>query len=151
MTLTLKGATKRKATDVEQQAIDMATYGGLTPVDLKQCQGLSRQPLPPFTMGGDIQGKWQRCDRRPSALAIEAKPGAQGLRGAQSLCRSCAKHCQEKHPEALYAPSAPFKAAFLLGGHKAVRDMIYAYRPGTPVRSKRGSSLHARRGKASKP
>lgn len=119
---------KRRADYEEQLAIaKAAVYGGLHPVDLRRCQA-ERRVGDPWRIGDPI--RWERCDRVPSKVAIEPElDKLTKTRGAMALCRSCATKCAEQRPEALIAEAAPFKAAFLLGGHKAVRDMVYAYRP----------------------
>lgn len=64
----------------------------LTPPDRKRCQAL----VPgngPFTMGGKIgdprDGYRVRCENKPVVIAVERKPGPDGLRGSMSLCAEC--------------------------------------------------------------
>ncbi len=113
---------------VEQIAVAKATvYAGLDPVDLKRCMGESKQPHQPFRIGFP-EPRWERCDRIPVMVAIEARPDKlTKTRGAMSLCRRCSVECQKRRPEEFYIPAAPFKAAFKLGGHQAVRDMVYGH------------------------
>lgn len=116
---------KRKADYQEQLAIAKATiYKGLDPVDLRRCQAEAFKHEP-FRIGSPARK--ERCDRVPTTVAIEANKAADGTRGAMALCRSCAKECVRKYPDHFYEPAAAFKAAFALGGHQAVRDMIYGY------------------------
>jgi hypothetical protein len=109
-------------------------YHGLEPVDLKRCQADIKVAHNPWGVGCPPP-QWQRCDRVPSIVAVE--PDRIGLRGAMALCRSCAAECRRRNPTYGYAPAAPFKAAFKLGGHQAVRDMVYAHVADQPVRSTR--------------
>lgn len=123
-------AQKRRMTYVEGLAVAKATiYKGLDAVDLLRCQGETRTKLSPFTMGGQIQQPWVRCDRKPSMVAVEVKQDRlTRTRGAMALCRSCAKVCEERRKDVTMLPAAPFKAAYKLGGHQAVKDMVYAHR-----------------------
>ena len=66
----------------------------LTPPDESQCQAL----VPgegPFTTGGKIgnprNGYRIRCENKPTVIAIENKPGPDGLIGSMSLCDDCQK------------------------------------------------------------
>lgn len=98
-------------------------YFGLDPVDLRRCQGEFKLPQNPFRMC-DPPPRWVRCDRIPVMVAIEAK-SVRSLRGAMTLCRSCADMCMKAKPGEIYLPAAPFKTALRLGGHAAVRTMVY--------------------------
>lgn len=64
----------------------------MTPPDLNRCQA----DVPgngPFTIGGEIgdprNGYRVRCKNKPIVIAIEKRPGTDGLIGAMSLCESC--------------------------------------------------------------
>lgn len=99
-------------------------YGGLDPVDLRRCQGEFKIPQNPFRLG-DPPARWQRCDRVPTVVAIEGKfDPITKTRGAMSLCRSCQAKCREMRSDVVFRPAAPFKAAFRLGGHQAVYDLV---------------------------
>ncbi len=138
---------KRKASEAEQLAIAKATfYQGLDPVDTKRCMAESKESQAAFRLG-DPPKHWVRCDRKPSIVAIEPKQDRSKVRGAMSLCRSCAVQCEERHKDRdyIFVPAAPFKAAFAIGGHQAVRDMIYAYkRDPKPPRAPTGLRARSR-------
>lgn len=109
---------------IELAKAKVSIYGGLDPVDIKRCQGEFKNPQNPFKLG-DPPARWQRCDRVPVAIAIESKSDPlTKTRGAMSLCRSCEDLCRRERPGEIYIPAAPFKAAFRLGGHQAVFDMV---------------------------
>lgn len=115
---------RKVAYDVEIANAKVNVYCGLDPVDLKRCQGEFKNPQNPFKLG-DPPARWQRCDRVPVTVAVEAPhTPPEGIRGAMSLCRSCEDLCKKSQPEAIYMPAAPFKAVFRLGGHQAVFDMV---------------------------
>lgn len=128
---------KRRADWQEELALARAlVYEGEWPVDIRQCQHER-------WMEGSCLTKTLRCDRRPSWIAIQEKPmvlykssgypkgGRRQIvhRSAISLCRTCrATHAQQDHGHRwLYVPAAPFKAAYRLGGHKAIYDMVLGY------------------------
>lgn len=59
----------------------------LIPLDLAQCQTEIRS-YQPFIMGGPVR-QVTRCKKAPTWIATENEPGADGQRGAMSLCTSC--------------------------------------------------------------
>lgn len=59
----------------------------LIPPDKKQCQA---EKYEPFMMGGNLM---RRCNKKPSVITKEVKPGADGRRGSMSLCPACLKAC----------------------------------------------------------
>lgn len=115
---------RRVASEIELTRAKADIYGGLDPVDLRRCQAEYKIPQNPFRIG-DPPARWQRCDRPPVTVAVEAKPDPiTKTRCAMALCRSCGAECQKERPGEIYAEAAPFKAAFKLGGHQAVWDMV---------------------------
>lgn len=58
----------------------------LTPPDTRQCQ--AEKQVGAFVLGGRI-GERTRCTATPTVIAIEKKPGSDGLCGSMSLCASC--------------------------------------------------------------
>jgi hypothetical protein len=56
----------------------------LIPADRRRCQ--AEKPNGPFRMGGPA---FTRCGNRPTLIAKETKPGADGRCGSMSLCPSC--------------------------------------------------------------
>ncbi len=122
---------KRPADNAEQLAIAKATiYQGLEPVDLQRCQGESKENVNSQNAfrHGYAAPVWERCTKASALVVIEPTQDAQRLRGAMALCPTCAKICRVEHPDYLYRPVAPFRAALKLGGHQAVKDMIYGAR-----------------------
>lgn len=65
------------------------TKADLTPPDFKRCQA-ERRIYQPFVMGGKVN-RVERCESPPDFLAVEIKPGEDGLRGSMSLCLACSK------------------------------------------------------------
>lgn len=73
----------------------------LIPPDPKQCQA----EVPgngPFTMGGEIgdprNGYRVRCKNKPTWIATEKKPGADGFTGSMSLCEACKAAMEKQLP-----------------------------------------------------
>ncbi len=61
----------------------------LTPPDMKQCQAEIRPAHGPFVLGP--RPRFARCASAPVFLAVEIRPGADGMHGSMSLCLPCAK------------------------------------------------------------
>lgn len=61
----------------------------LTPPDFERCQCEIRPAHGPFVLGP--RPPYSRCERRPVWLAVETKPGEDGLHGSMTLCQSCAE------------------------------------------------------------
>ena len=59
----------------------------LTPPDTDRCQAevIRRNP---FVMGGPVRTV-KRCENKPTVIAREKHPGADGQIGAMSLCAEC--------------------------------------------------------------
>lgn len=70
--------------------------GKLEPVDYKRCQGERSNGFTAFSLGGEHQ--WIRCENKPIWLAIEKKPGKDGLIGKMSVCEPCAKILEKMKP-----------------------------------------------------
>lgn len=64
-------------------------YVPLVPVDRVRCQAEIVVRLGPFQLGGDPRGTRTRCSNAPVAIAAEAQPGSDGIRGRMSLCAGC--------------------------------------------------------------
>jgi hypothetical protein len=64
-----------------------------TPPDYERCQCMITPAHGPFRLGPPE--KPQQCTATPAWLAVELKPGADGLCGAMSLCNDCAKQMME--------------------------------------------------------
>lgn len=64
----------------------------LVPPDAKRCQA-EKPGNGPFVMGGEIgnprDGYRVRCRNKPTVIAREREPGADGQRGSMSLCPEC--------------------------------------------------------------
>ena len=61
----------------------------LTPPDYERCQCEIRPGHGPFRLGP--RPKPARCESKPVFIAVEVVAGADGLRGAMSLCLECTK------------------------------------------------------------
>lgn len=62
----------------------------LTPPDFERCQACPNVARhSPFSLGP--MPTPVRCDSRPVWLAVETKPGDDGLRGSMTLCQPCAE------------------------------------------------------------
>lgn len=151
MTTTRGLVKQRKADWQEELAIArMMVYRGEVPVDLRQCQhekNTSTWLLENYQPEGFSEAYTRiRCDRTPVWLAIQRdsmrlfKSGSGHPKGgreefihrpALALCRSCKQLHEHKHTKEyrvwLYTGTAPFKAAYALGGHAAVRELIHGY------------------------
>ncbi len=73
----------------------------LEPVDHARCQADVKSAYNPWVMGGDVGGKWGRCDAKPTWYAREVKAGSDGRKGAMSLCDTCKVECEKQHGERL--------------------------------------------------
>ncbi len=65
----------------------------LIPPDRKRCQAEKPNGNTFMTLGG-VPGM-ERCKAKPTVIAYENKPAADGLKGSMSLCDSCAKKLVE--------------------------------------------------------
>lgn len=66
----------------------------LEAVDHARCQADIRSAYNPWVMGGDVGGKWGRCDKKPTWYAREVEAGPDGRKGAMSLCDECKIVCE---------------------------------------------------------
>lgn len=73
----------------------------LEPVDHERCQADIRSAYNPWVMGGDVGGKWGRCDKKPTWYAREVKADSDGRKGAMAICDSCKLECEKQHGERL--------------------------------------------------
>lgn len=69
------------------------TAADLIPPDFEQCQVLIRPAHGAFVLGP--RPSYARCERAPVWLAVETKPGADGLHGSMTLCQQCAEKLLE--------------------------------------------------------
>jgi hypothetical protein len=69
---------------------------GLTPPDLKQCQAEKPNGHTFMTLGG--KPGMVRCDRKPTVILTENKPGADGQKGSMSLCDGCLAQFRKQMP-----------------------------------------------------
>lgn len=79
----------------------------LEPVDYDRCQAEKPAGYTFLTLGGR-PGDMIRCSNRPSIVATEVKPGADGQRGSMSLCSDCFAVFQKQMP-AGFATFAPIE------------------------------------------
>lgn len=64
----------------------------LTPPDKEQCQADKPNTNTFMTMGGvSPNQRYIRCTAKPTAIVHEMKAGADGRKGAMSLCDDCLK------------------------------------------------------------
>lgn len=70
----------------------------LTPPSRERCQAEITTTPSPFTMGGDLSPKTERCAQKPRHLLTEIEPGSDGRRGSMSLCDECLKVFKELTP-----------------------------------------------------
>lgn len=71
----------------------------LTLPDAEQCQAmLKEQPSAKNMMIIGWSARWERCTRKPTVIATEAKPGPDGQVGAMSLCSKCWAALQKEMP-----------------------------------------------------
>jgi hypothetical protein len=68
----------------------------LEPPDLKQCQAEKPNGYNFMTLGGR-PGR-VRCTSKPTVIATEVKPGADGLTGSMSLCDDCRAVMEKQMP-----------------------------------------------------
>lgn len=68
----------------------------LEPVDHKRCQADIRSAYNPFILGGDVGGKWGRCDKKPTWYVREVVAGKDGRKGAMALCDGCKIECEKQ-------------------------------------------------------
>ncbi len=73
----------------------------LEAVDHARCQADIRSAYNPFILGGDVGGKWGRCDNKPTWYAREVVAGSDGQKGAMSLCDTCKIECAKQHGKRL--------------------------------------------------
>ena len=73
----------------------------LEPVDHARCQADIKSAYNPWVMGGDVGGKWGRCDKKPTWYVREAVAGSDGRKGAMALCDSCKGICEERMGKAV--------------------------------------------------
>ena len=62
----------------------------LVPPDFQQCQAYPNVARHSFMTLGPMP-KPVRCTEPPVWLAVETKPGSDGLHGSMTLCQSCAE------------------------------------------------------------
>lgn len=67
----------------------------LEAVDHARCQADVKSAYKPFILGGDVGGKWGRCDAKPAWYAREVVAGKDGRKGAMSLCDDCKPICEK--------------------------------------------------------
>lgn len=60
---------------------------GLIPPDVDRCQAEKPNRAGPFTLGG--RPRLERCHAKPSVIALENRPAADGIQGSMSLCDAC--------------------------------------------------------------
>lgn len=61
----------------------------LVPPDRARCQCEITTTPSPFTMGGDLRKKTERCPAKTSRILTERHAGPDGQTGAMSVCDSC--------------------------------------------------------------
>lgn len=64
-------------------------YVPLIPADPRRCQAEVYKLMKPLQFGGGPYGASTRCSNAPVAIAAEAQPGSDGIRGRMSLCAAC--------------------------------------------------------------
>lgn len=105
------------------------TIGSSLPVDPFVCQADVKPEHNPWALG-DPERPWTRCLNKASwvAIAIERERDRMGRYGAMSLCRTCRKVFCDLFAVESYtlSPAKPYQAAYLLGGHQAVKVLVYA-------------------------
>ena len=72
----------------------MTKAADLIPPDFKQCQAYLNVARHTFMTLGP-RPKPVRCSNAPVWLAVETKPGKDGLHGSMTLCQSCAEIMME--------------------------------------------------------
>lgn len=68
----------------------------IEPVDTDQCQA-EKNKHTIMSLGGSP--KRVRCTNKPKVIATEKKKGADGQRGAMSLCADCLPHFKKQMPK----------------------------------------------------
>lgn len=66
----------------------------LIPPDFKQCQAYPNVARHSFMTLGPMPTP-KRCENAPVWLAVETKPGKDGLHGSMSVCQSCCEIMME--------------------------------------------------------
>lgn len=74
----------------------------LTPPDLKRCQA-EFPHFNAFVMGGPTT-TWTRCEKPPTWIVKETKPGADGRKGSMSLCDDCKVACAARMSSIAFEP-----------------------------------------------
>ncbi len=69
----------------------------LEPVDHARCQADIRSAYNPWVMGGDVGGKWGRCENKPTWYIRENTAGPDGRKGSMALCDTCKDECVKQH------------------------------------------------------
>ena len=72
----------------------MSNAKTLTPPDFQQCQAYPNVARHSFMTLGPMP-KPIRCTEPPVWLAVETKPGEDGLHGSMSVCQSCCELMME--------------------------------------------------------
>lgn len=67
----------------------MSTKKELTPPDRERCQAEITTRPSPWTMGGDLNPKTERCASKATRIVTEKNPGSDGRCGAMSVCDDC--------------------------------------------------------------
>lgn len=71
----------------------------LTPPDFDRCQAEKPNGHSFMTLGG--RPGLERCDRKPTVLVTEKKPGADGRAGSMTLCDGCLAVFRKQMPKDL--------------------------------------------------
>lgn len=72
----------------------MVEAADLTPPDFKQCQAMPNVAKhSPFSLGP--MPTPVRCENTPVWMAVETKPGRDGVDGSMTLCQSCCELMME--------------------------------------------------------
>lgn len=79
----------------------------LTPPDRQRCQADIKDTYgaaQAFQLGYDSSrnGRWFRCDDRPTVVVEELQPDRDGLKGQMSLCSSCHAELHKHMPGHAY-------------------------------------------------
>ncbi len=69
----------------------------LTPPDFDQCQAEKSNGVSFMTLVG--RHEMVRCDRPPTVLIVENKPGADGRKGSMTLCDGCLAVFRKQTPK----------------------------------------------------
>lgn len=68
----------------------------LEAVDHTRCQADIKSAYHPFILGGDVGGRWGRCDKKPTWYVREVVPGTDGRKGSMALCDTCKPECEKQ-------------------------------------------------------